>query len=314
MNNVFANLAANRVALIQTTMTTVIGAEQAILLPILKALLILFIARQFLLVHFGQLSMDRFWSSIVRALIIVFLCHGVGNFNTYVVQKLFVAMPAALSNMGVGSYAPGTAGQTSAAQFDTATAAGDAIAWQIIAQTQLTSPTTWFNSGIAAAGDWYFRCILSCIFGIWILGISLLGIGLCLLQPFLIFELFERTRGFLDQIIGKLVGFLAYGFACSIVLAMEMQSLQTLLAAVNGVAGQNAATAAQDFLAVLSNATLDFLAMLACPLAFGFGSGAVAGLAVSYAAGARGLMVATRVGAGAVRQGAGAASRAISRS
>jgi type IV secretory pathway VirB6-like protein len=224
----FATLSATRVANLQQVLTTVLAAEHTVLLPILKALLIIFIGRQFFLVMFGHLMMERFWGSVIRALIIVFLVANTTNFSTWVATKVFTNIPAALTSMGVGSFAPTNAGQTSAQQFDTMAAAGNALRSQIIAEIQITVPETWINAISAATGDMAFQIILSLLFGIWMLGLGLIAITLCLGPPFLCFELFDRTRGFVDQWIAKIVGFAAFGFATSIVLAMEMQSLQTL--------------------------------------------------------------------------------------
>jgi hypothetical protein len=304
----FVDIASTRVANLQTVLTTVLGAEQAVLLPILKALLILFIARQFFLVHFGHLDMMRLFNSVIRAAIICFLVHGTVNFNQYIATVVFTNLPQALTNLGVGSYVPTNAGQSSAAQFDAVSAAGDAIATQIGAKDEYLSPATWINDITGRLANFCFQTILDLIFGIWLLGLGLLAISLCLFPPFLCFEFFERTRGFVDTLIGKIVGFSAFGFACSIVLGIEMQGLTTMLAKINGMASSNVPAAVAMLIHAVGDSLLDLLLMAACPVAFGFGSGAVAGLAAPAAfAASRTLMLGAKAAAAGGRGAVGAA-------
>jgi type IV secretory pathway VirB6-like protein len=285
-----------------------------VLLPILKSLMILFVGRQFLLCMHGHFSMDRFWSSIVRALVVVFLVANTTNFNTWFASKIFTNLPQALTSLGVGSFAPTGTGQSSAAQFDSISAAGDAIAAQIVAKVEYTSPTTWINAATGYIADACFQIILCCIFGLWLLGLGLMAIALCLGPPFLLFELFDRTRNFVNIWIGKLVGFAAYGFATSIVLGMQMQGLRTMVDKVNGVADNDVPAAVGMLIHCVGDSILDLLLMAACPAAFAFGSGAVAAIAAPAAlAASRSLTVMAGVGKGAasvVDKAAGAGIRA----
>ena len=308
----FVDIASTRVANLQAVMTTVLGAEQGVLLPILKALMLLFVGRQFFLVMFGHMAMERFWGSVIRALVIVFLVATTTNFNTWVATKIFTNIPQALTNLGVGSYVPTNAGQSSAAQFDSISAAGDAIAAQIGAKDEVTSPATWVNDIAGRLGDLCFQIILDLIFGVWLLGLGLLAIALCMGPPFLMFEFFERTRGFVDAWIGKLVGFAAFGFACSIVLGMEMQGLNTMLTKINGLASTNVPAAVGMLMHAVGDGLLDLLLMAACPVAFGFGSGAVAGLAMPVGlAASRVLMLGARAAAAGSRRAVGAAQAGV---
>jgi type IV secretory pathway VirB6-like protein len=307
----FVDIASTRVALLQTVLTTVLTAEHSVLVPILRALLGIFVGRQFFLVMFGHMTMDRFWNSVIRALVIVFLVANATNFNQWVATKMFTNIPQALTSLGVGSYAPTSAGQSSAAQFDSVSAAGDAIAAQIVAKSSIWSVSSLINGGTGYLADGCFQIILCCIFGIWLLGLGLLSITLCLGPPFLCFEFFDRTRGFVDQWIGKLVGFTAFGFATSIVLAMQMQGLTTTLAKINGMAAQNVPAAVAMMMHAVGDGILDLLLMGACPIAFGFGSGAVAALAAPAAlAAGRSLMVAGGAAKG-VAGAAGAGGKAV---
>jgi type IV secretory pathway VirB6-like protein len=107
---------------------------------------------------------------------------------------------------------------------------------------------------------------------------GLIAIALAIGPMLLPLELFERTRGFVDQWIGKFVGFIAHGLGATIVLAMQMQGLQNMLNQVNGVAGTNPPAAVGMLLHCVGDSVLDFLTIAAVPIAFGFGAGTVAAL------------------------------------
>lgn len=310
----FVDIASTRVADLQAMMTTVIGAERTILLPIIKSLATIFLLRQFLLLTFAHMTMERIVSSFTRVLIIVLLIQGAGNFNTFVVNRVFTNMPQMLSNMGVGSYAPGTTGKSSTVQFDAVSAAGDALAEQIRSKSTCWSVACATNSFTAYCADGAFQMVLCGIFGVWFLGLNLMAIALCMGQIFLCFEFFDRTRGFLDQWIGKIIGFGAFGFAASIVLALEMQSMQTMINKLNGLAGTNVDAAVSMFIHAVGSAGIDFLLIIACPIAFGFGSGAVAALAAPAAMAATGALRVSAGVAGGGAKAAGAAARLAARS
>lgn len=300
----FVDIASTRVADLQSMMNTVISAEHGILLPILKALVAMYITRQILLVMWGHMSVGTLLNCVVRALVITFLLNSTTNFNTYVVNNVFTNTPQILTNLGVGSYTPGTAGKSSPAQFDAVSASGDALAAQIRARSTCWSSTCFTNSGTAYFSDAAFQVILCCIFAVWFLGLNLIAIALVMGQLILLFEFFDRTRGFVDQWIGKLVGFGAFGFATSIVLAMQMQGMQTMLNKLNGLAGTNVDAAVSMFTHAIGSSVIDLLMIIACPVAFGFGSGAVAALAAPSA-----LMAARSLSVGAgVAKGAGSAA------
>ena len=291
---------------IQTVMDAVIAAETNILFPILKALFLIYIGRQFLLTMAGDLTMQRFWSTIMRSGIIILLVTRNGQFVNYVRDPVFNKIPQAVANMIAGGYGATTAGQPMAAQFDAIAAKGDAIVAEIDAvSTHVFSLTDWINSGTGHIGNGIFQLILACIVGIWLLGQSFLAIILAMGLPLLCFEIFERTRGFVDQWISKLVGFVAFGFAASFILAVEMQGMKTMFDAVKGKAVTNSAQAVAMLLHIVGNGVLDLLTMAFIPAVVGFGSGAVAALAAPSAMLAmRSISLATG-GAGAAAARAG---------
>lgn len=308
----FVDIASSRMALLQSTMDKVINAEAAVLHPVLRALFVLFVARQFLLVMWGHISINRLWDSFIRGGIIILLVTHSGEFANRVRDPMFNKIPQATAAMVGGEYANTTATQPLAAQFDSMAAKGDAITAEIDAvSTNILSPSDWINSLSGHAANGVFQATLAFIVGIWLLGQTLLAIILAMGMNLLCFELFDRTRGFVDQWIGKLVGSAAFGFSTSFVLAMQMNGMQRMFDAIKGQAANNATAAVGMFGHVISNALIDVLTMAVLPIAVGFGSGAVAALS------APSMMIAMRAitsSAGAAAGAASKASRVISRS
>ena len=276
----FVDIASTRMANLQATMDAVLAAETGILHPIIRALFLIYIGRQFLLTMSGNLTMDRFFGTVIRSGIIILLVTHSGAFVQYVRDPVFNKIPQAMSNMVAGNYAATTAGQPMAAQFDAISAKGDAITAEIDKVSgNVLSVSDWINSASAHAANGSFQIVLAIIVGIWLLGQTLLGIILCLGPPLLCLEIFERTRGFVDQWIGKIVGMAAFGFATSFVLAMQMNGMKTMFDAVKAQTAANATAAAGMFWHVIGAGVLDLLTMATIPAAVGFGSGAVAALA-----------------------------------
>jgi hypothetical protein len=280
----FVNIASSRMANLQSTMDAVLAAENGVLYPILKALFLIFIGRQFLLTMAGHLSMERFFATIIRSGVIIMLVTHSGAFVQWVRDPVFNKIPQAMSAMVAGNYAATTAGQPMAAQFDGISSKSNAISAEIdTVSTSIFSLTDLTNSMSGRLANLMLQIVLAIVVGIWLLGQTLLGIVLSMGPPLLCFEIFDRTRGFVDQWIGKLVGMTAFGFATSFVLAMEMNGMKTMLDAVKAQATANATIAVAAFFQVLGNAVLDLLTMAVLPVAVGFGSGAVAALAAPSA-------------------------------
>jgi hypothetical protein len=270
----FVNIASSRMANLQSTMDAVLAAENGVLYPILKALFLIFIGRQFLLTMAGHLSMERFFATIIRSGVIIMLVTHSGAFVQWVRDPVFNKIPQAMSAMVAGNYAATTAGQPMAAQFDGISSKSNAISAEIdTVSTSIFSLTDLTNSMSGRLANLMLQIVLAIVVGIWLLGQTLLGIVLSMGPPLLCFEIFDRTRGFVDQWIGKLVGMTAFG----------LNGMKTMLDAVKAQATANATIAVAAFFQVLGNAVLDLLTMAVLPVAVGFGSGAVAALAAPSA-------------------------------
>jgi type IV secretory pathway VirB6-like protein len=307
----FVDIASTRMATIQTVLDAALAAEVNILTPILRALFVIYIGRQFLLCMGGHLSIQRFFDTILKSGIIILLVTHNGAFVQYVRDPVFNKVPQALSAMVAGNYGATTANQPLAAQFDSISAKGDAITTAVYDKaSNWWSMSDWISCIAASINDGIFQVILALIVGIWLLGQSLLAIILAIGLPILCFELFDRTRGFVDQWIGKIVGFAAFGFATSIVLAFEIQGLKTQFDALHTAATTNAVQAVSMYWHVLGNSLLDLLTIAILPGAVGFGSGAAAALG---APSAMLVMRSLSLASGGVGMAASRAATALSR-
>lgn len=291
-------IAAGRIQQLKAAMDAIIAAELQFMVPILKSLLVMFVVRQFTLTWTGNMTVERFVGSSVRAAIIVFLITRSGSFVQYVRDPVFDKIPQAVSSTILASAGvQTTSGTTIAQQFDKASAAADAVTAAIVARQTSWSIASLVNYLSAQLADGGIQFMLACVAAIWLLGQSLLAIILCFGPLLLGFELFERTRGWVDQWIGKLVGVTCFGIGTSILLSIQMTGLRNMLRAVN----DNLPTGGPEAVAVLMrvgcNVLLDLCTMIALPMICAIGSGVAASLAAPSA------MLALRGGA-AVASGA----------
>lgn len=307
----FVDIATTRMENIHTVLDAVIAAENNVLTPILRALMVIYIGRQFLLCMAGELTMRRFFDTIIRSGIIILIVTHNGAFVQWIEDPIFNRVPIALSNMVAGNYAATAAGQPLAVQFDVMSAKSEAIQTEIdAASTHVFSVADWINSFSGHVGNGTFQVVLGIVVCIWLLGQTLLAIVLAMFLPMLLFELFDRTRSYVDAVVAKCIGFAAFGFATSFVLALEINQMETMFANIHGVAAVNAANAVGMLGQVVRDAVLDLCTMAVLPAVVGFGAGGAAALAAPSAFLAmRSLSIASR----GVTAAASGARRAISR-
>ncbi len=307
----FDAIAQGRIDQLKQAMDTIIAAELQFVVPTIKALLVMFVVRQFTLTWTGNMTVERFVGSSVRAAVVVFLISHSGAFVQYVRDPLFDKIPQAISSTILSSSGVQTTGTaTIAQQFDKASAASDAVTAKIVKnQTSwaVASAVNYLSAQLANGG---IQFLLACICGVWLLGQSLLAIILCFGPLALGFELFDRTRGWLDQWIGKLVGMTCFGIGTSILLSIQMQGLLGLLKAVDTSVPANGAQAVAVLMRVAGNVGIDLLTMGALPAICAYGSGVAASLAApsamltmrggaAVAGGARAALALARRGPGA---------------
>ena len=287
-------IAQGRIDQLKLAMDAIIAAELQFMVPVLKSLLIMFVVRQFTLTWTGNMTVERFVGSSARAAVIVFLIVHSGTFVQYVRDPIFDKIPQAISSTILASAGVQTnSSATIAQQFDKASAAADAVTAAIVARQTSFSIASFANYLSAQFADFGIQGLLSFIAAIWLLGQSLLAIILCFGPLLLGFELFDRTRGWVDQWIGKLVGMTCFGIGTSILLSIQMTGLLNMLRAVI----KNLPTGGPEAVAVLmrvaSNIVLDAFTMVALPAICAYGSGVAMSLAAPSA------MLALRGGAAA---------------
>jgi len=265
----------------------------------------MFVVRQFTLTWTGNMTVERFVGSSVRAAVVVFLISHSGAFVQYVRDPLFDKIPQAISNTILASAGVQTnSSATIAQQFDKASAASDAVTAAIVSKQTGFSVASFVNYLSAQFANQGIQWLLAGIAAIWLLGQSLLAIILCFGPLLLGFELFDRTRGWVDQWIGKLVGMTAFGIGTSILLAIQMQGLLRLLKAVNSNLPQSGVEAVAVLMRVAGNVVMDLLTMVALPAICAYGSGVAAALAAPSAMLAIRGSAAAASGARAVATGA----------
>ena len=280
----FDSIAVTRIAELKAAMGVIIGAELGFIVPILRALLGIFIGRQFFLCMNGYMTVKSFIDSITRSLIIVLLLVHAGQYVQRVETPVFDTIPQTLSNLVLSAEGIDTNNTDSVAtQFDKVAQGADAVTALIVSHNTGWSVSGLVNSATAYLADGGLQIILAIICAIWLLGQTLLAIILCFGPCILVFELFDRTRHLVDQWIGKLVGITAFGFATSILLGIQMQGLQNLLRQFHDNMPTSSGQAIGIMFHIGCDVVLDALTMVALPTICSFGSGIAASLAAPSA-------------------------------
>ena len=277
-------IASGRIQQLKAAMDAIIAAELQFMVPIIKSLLVMFVVRQFTLTWTGNMTVERFVGTCVRAAVVVFLISHSGSFVQYVRDPIFDKIPQAVSSTILASAGVQTTSSTTIAQqFDKASAAADAVTAAIVARQTSFSISSLVNYLSAQAANGGIQFLLACIAAIWMLGQSLLAIILCFGPLLLGFELFDRTRGWVDQWIGKLVGMTCFGIGTSILLGIQMTGLRNMLRSVSDNLPTGGPEAVSVLMHVACNIVLDLFTMAALPAICAIGSGVAASLAAPSA-------------------------------
>lgn len=219
----YAALASHRLDTVRSMMDAVIDAEAQFMTPILRALFIIYLLLLFTQMWAGVVSVDRLVNSILRSGVIIFLVTHGGAFAQYVRDPIFDRIPRAISNTILASVGGGTtSSQGVAQQFDTVAIAIDHVTARVLELNTGWTIAAGANYLTAMANNTWAQTLLAGVAAVWLLGVTLLAIALCFGPLVLVFELFERTRGYLMQWVGILVGLTAFGIGTSILLAIQM--------------------------------------------------------------------------------------------
>ena len=166
--------------------------------------------------------------TLVRSAVIIFALNTSGAWTTWVADNAFERVPNALV-----AVANNTSPRLSAPQqFDSVSLAID----NLIADVRRRN-TTWsisaFGNAIAAWVVWFgLQLGLAVQAFVWMVSVRLMAIAICVGMWLAILELFDRTRGFVNNWIGVVVGLLTFQLAASIYLQIAMHSEMELLRAI----------------------------------------------------------------------------------
>jgi type IV secretion system protein VirB6 len=265
---------------LRKSMDAVINASLSAAVPALHWLAIIYIVITFATVAANAMTVNAFIGRTVRLSVVVTLISTSGFYVQHVRDLLFDQVPTEIASVVTGAPSLTSAAQ----QFDLVSMAAD----HIVADAQ--AKNTWFtangigNSVAAWFADIAINLLTSIMFGVWMLGRWLLAVGLCMGPWLLLFELFDRTRGWVSQWIGHLVGVLVFSLSSAVILQILLRGEMDLLRAVNNSASNVDEIIGQLF-HVAGFVGAGALTMLAAPVTFAIGSGSAAGHGVAMAGG-----------------------------
>ena len=267
-------------------MNQAVAASLTAMRPILAAVAVTYVAISFMYLAGGEITLKGFLGKTVRLLVIVQFIVTAANYNQYVRDLFFDGLPSEFATTFMDT--PATL--SSAQQFDKASAEVDNLVAAAQGKNTEWSTAALANSMAIWIADIAIKCMIAVWAFVWSLGRFLLAVVLGFGPWLLVFELFDRTRGFVDHWIGTLVGLVVYQLAGAITLQIVMTGAFALLTSIHTAAG---AVDADELVGMLVQIFYFFavgaLTMLALPFICSVGSGAAAGNAVAMTASA-GLM------------------------
>lgn len=136
------------------------------------------------------------------------------------------------------------------------------------------------NQGVDAAGQFW----LTIIAYVWLTSIRLMAVVLCIGPWLMLFELWDRTRGFFQSWLGVVVGLLTFQVAASTFLQISTQSQMQVLRTVHAAnRGSNNIDVMLQNLQHVANAVFgDAMTMLALPAICGGSAALAAGMAARF--------------------------------
>lgn len=263
----FEQLSQTRFDTLQQTMDVAIAAELAVIVPVLKALVGIYICLQSGQLMLGRMTFTTWFVSSFRALVVTLLIAHSGAFAQYVRTPLWQTWPQAISSVILSS-AGGTSGPNVglAKQMDGVAAAIDLISLKTQALStgwSMTNLTASLGSMMADSGS---QIILGMIAGIWLLSLVLMAIALTLFPWILLFELFERTRGWVTHYLATFAGLLLFGAGTSVLLAIQLTELQVQMQDLVNHFPDNPVEAMSGIIHAASNMVADLIAIIILPV------------------------------------------------
>lgn len=283
----FATFAAGQDAALRAGMDNVIQASITTMLPVGRILLVIFVAVSLALFSAGRLGGNALIGRVIRGLAIVYFIGAASVYDASIRDVAFDHIPTAFATAINGGGVTITAGQ----QFDIVSTAADNLVAEVRKKNTGWSASAISNSIAAWIADAGLQFVFLVIAAMWLLGRKLMALVLCFGPWLAWFELFDRTRGWVDQWLGKIVGLLVFQLAADSLMQIsmqgEMQLLRTAQAQVTAAGSDEALGLLFHIFAWIGT---DALAMLVLPTICAIGSGAAAGHAAAamFAMGAPG--------------------------
>lgn len=290
-------------------MDEVITAGITASLGVLRAALMLYVLIAAVMVMYGRMSG---WEAVrrgVRAMAIIALLQA-GTYGSYVRETFWVTIPDKVASSLSGSPTTITAAQ----RFDRVNqAAANLVA---VADQQATGLFNFRPQIAITIAEACMKAFLFISFALWL--VSRIATALLIAAgPFLLIAfLFDATRGWVLQWVGKLVGLAVWQLCAAILAEIVLRGSMTWVQRVAGATGVGLPEMVDELWKVVIWFGLNAIVMLGLPYYAAIGSSAAAGLGVAATAGWAVAGTAASLGAsaamGAARLGA-AAGRAAGR-
>ncbi|MDO9712548.1 type IV secretion system protein [Paracraurococcus lichenis] len=272
----FSTSLAAQYTAVRDGMDAVLASEMKVVIPVLKSVLPVYTLVQFVLFGKGLITGFAFVGRLVRAVAVSFILSNL--WVGYVTDYSFEKIPTALAS----SASAGTAKLTMPEQFDKVSKAIDNLTAEI-----RTRNTSWSVSAIGnSMMTWLVWGGMQTMLGlqayVWLTSIRIMALLLCVGAWLILFELFDRTRGFFQHWIGLVVGLWTFQLAASVQLQASMRSEMDLLRAIHEQAANNSVDMMLANMGQVGNALVgDALTMLALPTVVGGAAGIGAQIGVA---------------------------------
>lgn len=265
---------------VREAMNRILNAELAAIIPTLQWVLALYILVQFYRVMVGTGDIRSFVTALIRAVVIVYFLRHNDIYVRFIADNLFEKIPNALAGIA------GSSAQLSTpARFDVVSAAIDNLTAEIRHQNTSWTVTAFGNTLATWLVNIGLQAFLAAQAHVWLVSIRLMAILLCLSPWLLLFEFFERTRGFFSQWLGIACGLICFQLGASIFLRISMESEMALLRAIQAAGSPNSIDMMISNLIHVGTALFgDALAMAALPMITAVAGGAGAHVAATRAA------------------------------
>lgn len=258
---------------LRAAMTAITGAELTFAVPILQALLVIYVLVWSWIFATGNGSAGVFFNRLMRAGLVASFITTPMMFNEYVQTMVFDTIPNDLataingSGMQIGA----------AEQYDVVGAASDNLVASIA-----TENTAWSTAAVGrSVGLWMANGMLKIMLGImaavWSIGRKFTAIVICFGPWMILTELFDRTRGLFDRWIGAIVGILAFQEGSSVLAQVMLQGEMQFMAQAHAQLATMTVDQSLGFIFhIVWFFVSDTITMIALPTICAFGGGVMA--------------------------------------